>query len=680
MTKILRKRKATRTVEITREPKQKECGKMQKTKQWLCLLLAVVTVFSTTTCTAAAAGDEDLYTVTVSGTWDYDEIQEEIELINAERAKVGAEPLALDAELTEAAMQRALEIGFYFSHTRPDSSSCFGINSRIFGENIAAGGGYDAQDVITAWMNSPGHRSNMLSTAYKSVGLGFFKIGVVTYAVQCFSRTACETPCTQTGAVSGGGKVVAQKDLIEVSAIFGLGGSCMVGTQADIDCGYANQGAEMFRAISVPEDFVFSSSDPSVVTVDSRGHIEAVSEGKATITVALKEDESIYYSEEISAYRLNIEEGYSASGLESTYVYTGEPITPTVKLSTWYRTLEQGKDYTVEYRNNTLPGTATVEITGIGGYKGVQTLYFQIVKKEGHTGHQYVAMADRAPTCTDAGSTGGEVCTVCGTFRTQPTITQPLGHDFTEWEIIRETTCARAGERVRHCDRCGLDDFETIEALPHTFGEREVAVEATCVRYGTEIATCQVCGVRYAYTIQPLGHDFGAWEDQTPATCTETGTQVRFCSRCDAQETREVEALGHDFTAWTVTRNATCTEAGSETRRCQTCGAAETRTIKPKGHTPGEWVVTKAPTETQVGERTQFCAVCGEVLAVEAFGVGDVNQDGKVDAVDARWVLQAAAGMRPLEDTVAADVNQDGEIDAVDARWILQAAAGMRTL
>ena len=59
---------------------------------------------------------------------------------------------------------------------------------------------------------------------------------------------------------------------------------------------------------------------------------------------------------------------------------------------------------------------------------------------------------------------------------------------------------------------------------------------------------------------------------------------------------------------------------------------------------------------------------------------GDVNADGKVDAVDARWVLQAAAGMRTLENATAADVNGDGKIDAVDARWILQAAAGMRTL
>lgn len=61
---------------------------------------------------------------------------------------------------------------------------------------------------------------------------------------------------------------------------------------------------------------------------------------------------------------------------------------------------------------------------------------------------------------------------------------------------------------------------------------------------------------------------------------------------------------------------------------------------------------------------------------------GDVNGDGKVTAVDARWVLQAASGTRQLNEVqqVLANVNGDSKITAVDARWILQAASGSRTL
>lgn len=62
--------------------------------------------------------------------------------------------------------------------------------------------------------------------------------------------------------------------------------------------------------------------------------------------------------------------------------------------------------------------------------------------------------------------------------------------------------------------------------------------------------------------------------------------------------------------------------------------------------------------------------------------LGDLNNDGKVTAIDARWALQAASGARELTDAqkAAADVNGDGKVTAIDARWILQAASGSRVL
>lgn len=62
---------------------------------------------------------------------------------------------------------------------------------------------------------------------------------------------------------------------------------------------------------------------------------------------------------------------------------------------------------------------------------------------------------------------------------------------------------------------------------------------------------------------------------------------------------------------------------------------------------------------------------------------GDVNADGKVTAVDARYALQVASGTRTLWDDIDkafADANKDGQITAVDARYILQAATGVREL
>lgn len=61
---------------------------------------------------------------------------------------------------------------------------------------------------------------------------------------------------------------------------------------------------------------------------------------------------------------------------------------------------------------------------------------------------------------------------------------------------------------------------------------------------------------------------------------------------------------------------------------------------------------------------------------------GDINGDGKVTAVDARWVLQIAAGTRDVTEAekISVDLNKDGKVTAVDARWVLQIAAGTRTV
>jgi len=64
------------------------------------------------------------------------------------------------------------------------------------------------------------------------------------------------------------------------------------------------------------------------------------------------------------------------------------------------------------------------------------------------------------------------------------------------------------------------------------------------------------------------------------------------------------------------------------------------------------------------------------------YTAGDINNDGRITAVDARWALQAASGTRTLtaEQLQQANVNGDNKVTAVDARWILQAASGIREL
>jgi len=97
-----------------------------------------------------------------------------MELVNEQRAANGVAKLAWDDSLANAAGQRAKELTQLFSHTRPDGSRALDMISFSYrGENIAAG--YpNPESVMNGWMNSPGHRSNILYTHFSKIGVGYY--------------------------------------------------------------------------------------------------------------------------------------------------------------------------------------------------------------------------------------------------------------------------------------------------------------------------------------------------------------------------------------------------------------------------------------------------------------------------------------------------------------------------
>lgn len=103
-----------------------------------------------------------------------------VELVNAERAKAGLSPLSVHDGVAEAANKRAQEIKGTFSHTRPDGSNFStvltqaGISYRSVGENIAYGQN-SPEAVMQSWMNSSGHRANILNRDFTSIGVGHYK-------------------------------------------------------------------------------------------------------------------------------------------------------------------------------------------------------------------------------------------------------------------------------------------------------------------------------------------------------------------------------------------------------------------------------------------------------------------------------------------------------------------------
>ncbi|MBM7553681.1 CAP domain-containing protein [Thalassobacillus pellis] len=112
--------------------------------------------------------------------------QKVVELTNQERQERGLAPLKVDTELSKVAREKSADMASngYFSHTSPtygspfDMMKQFGIEYRTAGENIAKGQ-RSPQEVVNAWMNSEGHRKNILNSSFTHIGVGYVENGNV---------------------------------------------------------------------------------------------------------------------------------------------------------------------------------------------------------------------------------------------------------------------------------------------------------------------------------------------------------------------------------------------------------------------------------------------------------------------------------------------------------------------
>lgn len=159
---------------------------MGKRKQWiavtaLCFICVLGFMVWNTGQVFGAAGTG----ISISSKHMYSYAYDVLKLVNQERNRAGLSSLKMDKDLTEAAMQRASEIVVSFSHTRPDGSACFTVSDKVYGENCAAGQ-YTPKGVVNAWMNSQGHRANILNSSYKTIGIGVVEVDGMYYWIQSF--------------------------------------------------------------------------------------------------------------------------------------------------------------------------------------------------------------------------------------------------------------------------------------------------------------------------------------------------------------------------------------------------------------------------------------------------------------------------------------------------------------
>jgi uncharacterized YkwD family protein/spore coat assembly protein SafA len=202
--------------------------KMTKIRRTLCLILTLAVILAASALTPFAAAQSGTYTVAPGDTmWkiavryqigvselikanpqiknpsmiyvgqkiaipSIDDVkaleQQVIDLVNKQRAANGLSMLQGNWELCRVARYKSQDMinKNYFSHTSPTYGSpfqmmeSFGIRFSAAGENIAYGQ-RSPQEVMNAWMNSAGHRANILSPSYNQIGVGVAKSANGTY-------------------------------------------------------------------------------------------------------------------------------------------------------------------------------------------------------------------------------------------------------------------------------------------------------------------------------------------------------------------------------------------------------------------------------------------------------------------------------------------------------------------
>ena len=251
--------------------------------------------------------------VTVTGTEDYDEAHAVLDIVNKERTALGLDPLQLDVELTETAMQRAAELSVLYSHNRPDGTNCLTafptMGFTTWGENIAIG--YDsAADVMEGWFYSErklyeegerdrdkvGHYLNIINPDFKSIGIGCFVQGTY-YWEQALSG---EEPAriTTGGTVEKSHRINIDYDVCGTDQGFNknedlTGKTLAMGETFEMHYDVTNDRWRYNYVTLDPSCVTWTSSDTSVCTVSPAGVVTARAVGKATVTATLPSGRSL---------------------------------------------------------------------------------------------------------------------------------------------------------------------------------------------------------------------------------------------------------------------------------------------------------------------------------------------------------------------------------------------------
>lgn len=404
---------------------------------------------------------------------------EVLRLTNLERLKEGLDPLTTTEIHQQAAHIRAEEVLSLFSHDRPNGTDCFtvldelGIDYWSAAENIAKGQGNPAA-VVNAWMNSPGHRNNILNPRLGHMGVGEKNRAWVQIFTDAGRYTSIRVDVSGTLSVKPGTDI---DSMGLVAVLNSEDGICWLPLAGAYCSGYdPNQAGEQTVTVSV-----LGVTCTFTVTVEAHKHAwtEATCDTPKTCSVCGKAEGAPLGHDWQSA----------TCETPKTCVRCGET---------------EGTPLDHDWTEATCETARTCAACG---------------ETEGNPlGHSWTdANCENPKTCDRCGLTEGtalghtwkeatcdtpKTCSVCG-----ETDGNPLGHNWKAADCAHPSTCARCAatrgaplghawqeatcETPKTCGRCGLTEG-TVAA--HSWDEGTVTTEPTYDQSGEITYTCTHCG------------------------------------------------------------------------------------------------------------------------------------------------------------------------------------------
>ena len=280
----------------------------------------------------------------------------------------------MDEDLMEAAMQRAAEISLWFEHTRLTGESALDISPKAWGENISAGQG-GPEWVMNSWMNSEGHRNNILNDSYASIGVGCFEIDDSKYWVQLFGIESTDE-AKQPADAQVDRTVNIVRDIHDVELrllpVSGSNEPLQVGRSRTYSAYCTNTG---YAYICISNKcLAWLSLDDSIASVNQQGVVVGKKSGAATVVA--RTSGGLAPQTTVTVNPVSI---FAVSLSTAKVVYDGSVVRPRVSAMYEGASLAEGVDFKLDkIAYNLGDGLGMVVVKGMGGFEGMIEIPFEV--------------------------------------------------------------------------------------------------------------------------------------------------------------------------------------------------------------------------------------------------------------------------------------------------------------